>query len=268
MRTMEISFKGPKLKVKRAYKHIAELEAWIGDIIQSNADAILAHKNNTPGSESDMVTVVRPSGFSECVAPIVGDIAHNLRAALDLAASAIVAAHGEDPSNTYFPFSDTRQRLIGSKSYRLIEGVAPDLALIIADVIKPYETDDSRLWALNRLDRMDKHRVLIPTVTTSHHLTIAIREEDEDDPPPAPPGSIYMIPMVLNSGGFFESEGRAPRPGSKAYIHNQRNGYPTVEIAFGKGEVFEGEPIIPTLRQLADLVGGVIDTLEAHCQGR
>ena len=51
-----------------------------------------------------------------------------------------------------------------------------------------------------------------------------------------------------------------------AYFHNQRNGYPSVEIKFGKGEAFEDEPIIPTLRELAELVGSTIDKLEARCE--
>ena len=109
--------------------------------------------------------------------------------------------------------------------------------------------------------------MLIPTITNANQLTIAIRPEHEDNPPPAPPGSVFMIPRVINAEGIVICEGGEPGPGTKAWLHNKENGYPTVEVRFGKGEVFENEPIIPTLRQLAELVSGVIDTLEAHLKG-
>jgi hypothetical protein len=95
---------------------------------------------------------------------------------------------------------------------------------------------------------------------------MAIRPEDEDDPPPCGPGTIYGIPRVTNADGVVICEERDPRPGSKAWLHNQQNGYATVEILFGKGEVFEKQPIIPTLRELAQLVAGVVDALESHIQ--
>src|ERR1700731_2018114 len=93
--TVKISFQGSRLKVKRAYRHIDELETWLRDLIKVNADTARAHKNKSPYNENDQVIVNRPPGFSECVAPIVGDAVHNLRAALDLVASAIVIAGGK-----------------------------------------------------------------------------------------------------------------------------------------------------------------------------
>src|SRR5580704_5766723 len=190
---MQISFRGSRLKVKRAYKHIEELETWLRDLAQSNINTAMSYKDRNPGSESYTINIQRPVGFSEDVAPIVGDAVHNLRAALDHIASAIViAGRKDDPAIAYFPLQDTRQSLVKSPDYGLIERVAPDLALEIADVIKPYKTGgDSRFWSLNRLDRMDKHRLLIPTLTESGHRISAIREDQEDNPPSAPPGAIF-----------------------------------------------------------------------------
>jgi hypothetical protein len=220
---MQVSFRGSRLKVKRAYKHIEELETWLRDLVQSNINAVMSHKDQNPGSESHTVLVQRPIGFSEDVAPIVGDAVHNLRATLDLIASAIVIAGREDdPALAYFPLYDTRQALVNSPEYGLIERVAPDLALEIADVIKPYKTGgDSRFWALNRLDRMDKHRVLIPTLTESGYRVIAIREDYEDNPPGATPGAIFMLCGIIAADGTVIQVAREPRIGTRAYIHNR-----------------------------------------------
>jgi hypothetical protein len=265
---MQVSFRGSRLKVKRAYKHIEELETWLRDLVQSNINTAMSYKDRNPGSESYTINIQRPVGFSEDVAPIVGDAVHNLRASLDHIASAIViAGRKDDPAIAYFPLQDTRQSLVKSPDYGLIERVAPDLALEIADVIKPYKTGgDSRFWSLNRLDRMDKHRLLIPTLTESGHRISAIREDQEDNPPSAPPGAIFMLCGITAPDGTVTQVAREPRIGTRAYIHNQRNGYPSVEIKFGKGEAFEDKPIIPTLRELAELVGSTIDKLEARCE--
>jgi hypothetical protein len=261
---VSISFKGSRLKIKRAYNHIHELETWVAELMRANIDAARAYNAENPHRSADHIMLVRPVGFSEDAAPILGDIVHNLRAALDLAASAIVIAGGEDPIQMYFPLTDTRDNLLKSEYYQRIKRLAPELAILIADHIKPYKAANYPLWALNRLDRMDKHRVLVPTITRSTHLVICIREEQENDPPPAPPGAIFGLAGVTLADGTVASVSRNPRPGTKAHEHNQQNGFATVDITFGKGEVFEGEFIIPKLRELAELVSGIIDTLEAH----
>jgi hypothetical protein len=265
---MEI-FRGPRLKVRRANQHIQELEAWLAGINQGNVDAARRHKEGNPGAASDALYMSRPAGYADCVAPIVGDVAHNLRAPLDLIASNILVASGKDPENPpmYFPLSDTREALVKTGSYRRIEAISADVALFIADSIKPYKAANYPLWALNRLDRMDKHRLLVPTMARASHLIIAIKEEHEDNPPPdAAPGSIFMLGGITKADGTVAQVAREPRPGSAAWLHNQRNGYSTVNLCFGKGEVFEDRPIIPTLKQLSELVTGIIDTLEAFIE--
>lgn len=263
--SIQPSFDSARLKVQRANEHINQLEEWLSGIIQANRDAAISYKNSESGAESHMLLVQRPNGFSNQAALMIGDAAHNLRTALDHLASAIVIAAGEDPSRIYFPLSDTRDGLIRSPEYRFIERVAPDFAIVIADIIKPYKTANTAFWGLNRLDRVDKHRMMLPTITTSQHRVVAIREEHEDNLPFLPaPGEIYIIPGVTTADGIVTSVGREPRPGTQAFLHNQNNGYATVDICFGKGNVFEGESVIPTLRQLAERVSGTIETLEAH----
>lgn len=258
-------FHGPRLKIKRADQHISELQGWLNRIQQENAGTVRPHKEANSGAASHTILVQRPRSYSECVAPIVGDVAHNLRSALDLAASDIVRAWGEDPERppVHFPFGETRQAIVNSQHWGRIQRLAPDMAIAVVDTIKPYKTANYALWALNRLDRMDKHRVLIPTVPRALSIVMGIREEQEDDPPPGVvPGVVYMLVGERKADGTVVSVSREPRAGSAAWLHNQQNGYPTLDVRFGKGEVFEDEPIIPTLKQLRDIVAKAIDALE------
>lgn len=263
------AFYGARLKVKRAYKHIVELEEWLDCIIKENVDATSAHRDRNPEHPRMPVFILRPQEYFEVLYTAIGDAIHNLRTALDFAASAVVFSGGkDDPTKSYFPMQNTRDSLIRSREYGMIERVIPELALKIADVIKPYKTGgDGRFWALNQLDRMDKHRLLVPIFAQSSIHNVAICDIHEDDPPPAPPGSTYVICQVIRDGIVIQ-ESREPRPGTKAYEHNQNNSYVAVMILFPKGEIFENEPVIPTLRQLAQLVAGVIDIFEATCLGR
>ena len=216
---------------------------------------------------SSVQTPVAPT-FGGSARSIVGDAVHNLRAALDFVAAEILKNEPDaDRADSYFPIGNSRQNLITCRSYRLIQRAAPDLALVIADIIKPYKAGgEARFIALNQLDRMDKHRVFVPSVVMSNYITVAIHEDQEENPPPVAPGTILTILGITAGDGTVISHARQVRPGTAAYLHNQRNGYPTVQILFGKGEVFEDQPIIPTLRELAQLVDGVIDALEAHCE--
>jgi hypothetical protein len=248
---------------------IHELEIWYADLVQANIDATRRHKEGNPGSESDHVIVQRPPGYyADAVSPIVGDTIHNLRSALDFIASAIVSAGGDNPERPpmYFPMNETRQALISSAEYRRIERVAPDLALLIADEIRPYKDTNYQLWALNRVDRMDKHRILVPTVMRSYHVVVGIREDQENDPPPVAPGTLYSVGGLRAADGTVIGGPRSPRPGTKSYIHNQNSGFPGIEISFAKGEPFQGLSILPTLKQLAELVTGYVDTLQTHVE--
>lgn len=268
--SLDAPFASARLKVKRAYKHIDELEGWLRNIIKGNIDTVIAHKQAHPDEVDSTVMVRRPDGYSIETKLMIGDAAHNLRSALDHVAYTIVlAGRKDDPTMVYFPMQDSRQALIGSRDYGFIERVAPEAALVIADVIRPYKTGgDNRFWGLNQLDRIDKHRLLISSVLEAHSGAIAIKPEHEDDPPPIGPGPIYIVgARTTHPDGTVVDNRRPTRPGSPAYIHNQSNGYPTLKIVFGEGGAFEKQPVIPTLRQLAELVSGVIDTLEPLCFG-
>src|SRR5258706_13253359 len=182
---MQFSFYGARLKVKRAYKHINELEICFRALVRENINATRVHEDSTPGHESDHVSIRRPKGFSEVVSPIVGDVVHNLRTALDFIAAEIVKNEPECIREiSYFPLGGTKNDLISSSRYRFIQRAAPDLASVIADIVKPYKAGgDWRFNAINELDRMDKHRVLVPSVTISNPIVTGIIYDQEDNPP-------------------------------------------------------------------------------------
>ena len=193
--------------------------------------------------------------------PMIGDAIHNVRAALDALAWTIVKAAGgtqEQLEKLYFPLCPDAA-LPKSRDYKTICAAIPETGPIIADFVRGYKAaSECDLWALNQLDRIDKHRSVAPTVTQSSGLTLAIRKEDEDNPPAIAPGAIYSIPQEQVDGTWSPEENL--RLGSKAFEHNQQSGYTVVNVRFR--EVLEGEEVIPKLWKFTELVSKLIDDLD------
>jgi hypothetical protein len=248
------AFRGARAKVKRAYQHIAEFEKLINTYrevggyfisIEKNPETGNLHLINSPGDLSLLAGM----------APIVGDVIHNLRAALDyIAYQIILAATGKADETIYFPIDNNRNSLIGKSEFAAIKSAAPDLAEIIVKVQEPYGAGN-KLVPLNKLDRMDKHR-LLPMVSVSHNWQLTVIQND-DNPPPYSPGTLWIRgdPIGL------------VRPKSRADLDNQRNRKAMVDIVFGQGTPFHKESTVPTLHQLSQVVAGVIRAFEVACFG-
>lgn len=244
-----IPFLGAKLKIKRAYEHIKEVERWYGDLVV--VDAHVAGAYVDPQSGKTAVKLVAPQ-FTKVpdvsLAMIIGDAVHNLRSALDYLAADILRPFGIDPELSSFPIARNRQSLEGKSHYREIKRHAPDLATIIADFIGAR---GGEFVGLNQLDRTDKHRLLITVHAIANFVIQVIA--DENDLSTARAGSYLLL-----------ANNMPVTPNSPADLHNKRYTDPTALICFGKGEPFESEPVIPTLHQLAQLVTGIVQTLETH----
>src|SRR4051812_45511039 len=90
-------FRGPKLKIERAERHIAELQAAIDAFLGRDPYPYVIKDDAERGTRS-VIMEVRERVPDE-LGPIVGDAIHNLRSALDIMLCDIAAMHG-DPSRT------------------------------------------------------------------------------------------------------------------------------------------------------------------------
>jgi hypothetical protein len=250
----KLDFLSARMKVERACKHILDVEEWFRAYRDLNRYKVrIDFDFETGESEGSGLSIGAdpqgdgrtPNGNVFC---IVGDAVHNLRSALDHVAAAIFRVHGEDPERASFPIDKDRKSLISQPRYREIEGLAPSIAPLIADYICSGNSADLFV-GLNHLDRADKHRALITTVAMNKITVHCIADENETRDFAL--GTIYIL-----EGGKF------PAAGSLAHSHNERNSHATADIVFGEGEIFQHQPVIPTLHQLVQLVAGLINALE------
>lgn len=251
---------GPRAKIARANKHISDLEAEIQKLWSRKPYAVVAEEEAATGDKVYRVRV-RENPHPEWGA-IAGDAAHNLRSAFDLLVWQLVLANNGSPGRyTMFPVGDSAKKY-ESGGRRNIKGVSASAKKAI-DALKPYNGGNDALWRLHRLDANDKHQLLAvmgaahQNIVVDFTATIADLMKDVPMPPPK------LKPLALRPADrqFPLEDGdeifriRKAARGSKL----DDNVKFTFEVAISDGEVVEGEPVIPTLRHIADYTEGVIE---------
>ena len=216
-------FYAARVKVRRASRHIAELEAEISKF--SGSDAVTLEVYFTEGEakpEAAFRLVVPP--LPETVIASFGDAVHNLRSALDLMASELARNAKQSDQGVYFPFSDQPEGLdIQIKAKKFSR--AGEKAVALLKSLKPYKGGNVALRELHDLDVRDKHKTVLFAAFVSDGILFRVR--DEENRP-----IFHLMP-----------EGPSP----------------SIKLLFQENSVFSGKEIIPTLRGLVKLVDGVID---------
>lgn len=92
---------------------------------------------------------------------IIGDVLHNLRAALDLLAVGLVAQNNGNPKGVHFPFADSADELERQiKDKRMLRAAPAVVDMLRA--LKPYRGGNLALRHVHDLDVRDKHQMLVP----------------------------------------------------------------------------------------------------------
>lgn len=152
-------FDHSRYKIRRARAHIGELTTEVTSYLRRIPFYLVVEA--APGGGKKWVVRVReevPVEFSA----IIGDVIHNLRAALDLMAVQLVRLNNQSDEDVYFPFSKTAAQFNDALKSRNMHRASPE-AIALLKSLKPYPGGNDPLRALHDLDIMDKHQALIPT---------------------------------------------------------------------------------------------------------
>jgi hypothetical protein len=137
--------------------HIKDLESEIATFISS--DPVRVNATVTDGLRIDIK--MDWDGPPEIIGAIVGDIIHNLRASLDLAACDLVRLRGGNDNKVYFPFCDRPEELDEMIRRRNFKRAGPRAVALLHE-LRPYRNGNVALRAIHDLDVQDKHHSLIP----------------------------------------------------------------------------------------------------------
>ena len=150
-----------RLKVERAKQHIADLEVATRAFLDSNPYEVRAKDDPQTGQLVYEVVSVRDA--STCIPLAAGEAIQQLRSALDHLAYQLFQTgaylQGVKEREVYFPIFETskaKSEFLGTR-----KGTRKDVIDTI-DEIEPYKGGKGhRLWVLNRLNNIDKHRQLL-----------------------------------------------------------------------------------------------------------
>jgi hypothetical protein len=250
--------KGPRLKVERAYRHIDELIALTQPLSRELHSVQVYPDTPWPeGQHGPYMLMYQPmKPIPETLAIIIGDVVHNLRGALDHLATGIIRT--VDPAaQPHFPMRKHRKDLKtgpAAATLCLIEKALPGAEDTLLKQVRPENGPNEHLWAFHGLDNDDKHNLLIPVVTVA---------------------SVY-IPS-LSVGGHKMVERVAVGGNAASVLHLvMSNGEPitmeqdfetSVEVTFGAAHGFDGQAVIPTLTQIAQLVSETLSAFEKLITG-
>jgi hypothetical protein len=170
---------GHVLKLHRALHHLKDLEAFAEKWLNGDHHTLTHDYDAKTRTYSVFAEAERPP--RDPAALLVGDFLHGVRSALDHLAYALAAAYTKPlpddmAEESEFPIfgDEDRQgrpgsgpRLFKNAAARKLRGVHPDARALIESV-QPYKLGanfrDHNLWVLYDLARIDRHRLLHPTV--------------------------------------------------------------------------------------------------------
>src|SRR3990172_11409377 len=105
-------FVGPSLKIRRAQRHIAELEECIQAFLRAGPYSVQVEEDAASGSH--LLKVATLHTLPEEIPLIIGDAANNLRSALDILISGYIRSAGGNIAAGNLPIHETRESLVGA----------------------------------------------------------------------------------------------------------------------------------------------------------
>jgi hypothetical protein len=164
-----------RLKLKRAHEHLQSTDSAFYWFNRDKPYRIVAEPNQ---EGTHKVVKVRFQGLSiERLAVISADAIHNMHSALDHLACALAARNkfSGDMRNIYFPIQQSERAFESPGSKGAIQAQFGLDVLEFLVELKPYQGGNDVLWAVNELDRIDKHQAIIK-LKFAHQVT-SVKEE-------------------------------------------------------------------------------------------
>lgn len=252
---MTDAFSSVWAKIERAKKHANDLEAEIIAFWGTNSYEVEIEGNPKTGPASYRIKGA-PQPLPECLPLIAGDVAHNLRSALDHFACGAVTTV---TANTAFPVWRARRVPSRNDWAGLVKGKLKDASPRLIKAVtslKAYEAgDDQYIWAADALDRIDKHRLLLAVAGAN---TAVILDFGDLANQMTPGNSSWpTMPFALKPH-WTPVEG-----GTELYVVPAGPDFYTepkftFDVTLGEPEVLKGEPVVPALRRLIDELEGLI----------
>jgi hypothetical protein len=244
-----------QVKIKRAKEHITNLESAIHDFYDSNPYQVSTKRDE---SRRLIYYLSKVEPTPTCIATIAGDAIQNLRSALDhLAWQLFQIGTGRTISNdkVYFPIADNATEY--NRYLSRLRGMRID-AMTTFKVIQPFKGGkDEKLWVLNKLNIIDKHRLLVTvgsafqSINLGAYMFAQMKKE-------------FGIPIPKLDAYFKPADNLFPlKAGDELFIdivdaqESKDLGF-RFNIVLNEPGVIDGAPLLDTLNDFSDLVNKTV----------
>jgi hypothetical protein len=240
---------GFQLKMNRARFHLENLDHAVQKWLEVHGD--LVQEETDPDTGDDLIVVAAPTvSPADVISLIAADCIHNLRASLDQLVFSLSWAHTAGPlpkqvaEGCEFPIYGPREPTAKELRKR-IGAVHPDAQSIIKD-LQPHHAADAfaseKLWVLDQLWNLDKHRMLPVTVFGQEAVQI-----NPQALMPTEGSATYRV------GGPIRGKTEIVRfTGKRPDAYPNPKGAAVLGIAFGEGTPAYGHSVTGFLSGLAD----------------
>jgi len=242
----------PRLKISRADKHLKGLQDEVERFLDSHPYGVIAELDKKTGK-----CILRVKINAEPPVewgPVIGDIAHNLRSALDHLVWQLWLLQTSSPyRRAAFPifidarrYSDTCIRQLTARQKAAIER------------LQPYHASNPAshpLWILHEIDNADKHRLIQLAGSILDFKGLGINE-------------LWGYDIIhFNVGGGLVEDGTQIADFTLVQTRTEArvsmNPEFTFEIVFGKASPMPpGTPLVSTLSDIVSYVQGTVTSFE------
>jgi hypothetical protein len=246
-------FVSARLKLERARKHIADIDAEISNLLSDKFTSIsIAHDAAIGGDYIQIET----KGLPPSIGLMAGDAVNNLRSALDHMVSQMVFEKtGTRPGHVKYPIYPTRQDLEGSvvNNPKAKVKLAGDKFMdYLTNDAMPYKGGNESYLALNDLANMDKHEIIVPHVGVTGAPLIRLGDNM---------GNVQEVAVTVEAGQTKVLVN--PSPGRRLQILAPNPPQLVFNVFFEQGWPGMGKPLVGTLDYLSGRVLLAIETCEA-----
>jgi hypothetical protein len=251
--------KGIDAKIKRAKKNIRDFEEARATFFASQPYSLSFYCDLESRRMWTAVNIVQELP-EEDMGAIIGDVLGDLRAALDYLIHEITNHTGAE--HLAFPISGNEHGFKAAiKGIKKLTPKENRAAMDLLRATKAYQGGEGHgLWQLNKLNDLNKHRLPLPVgcclawfeLDTAGEMRRNFPELDWVQKIPSMP---LAIRPSRNARNYPLKDG-AVIFGQPSHMNMQTKF--AFEIAFGEGQVMDGEPVLPTLLQFTELVEGTI----------
>lgn len=265
MTTADARIRQIESKIERAESHILDLQRGVHSFLESHPYRVGIKRNPQTLQLIYYLVDVRPT--PEVFSLMAGDAIQNLMSALDHLAYQLICTDTGDrppsPGRIYFPIADTRDKYESTKRGKIQGASAETIGAI--DALKPYKGGNDLLWMLQRLNNVDKHRLLITVGSRLRSLNLgAVVSKYINTLRADPANPFHGEEMPVLDLWFGESPSVCPlKVGEEVYI-DAANAEPNenlqfrFDVALNEPEIVESQSLLETLHQLATLVRGIL----------